>query len=101
MLDEMYPGPSALRLDEGVAGHCGSAKAACSPPVGPLGFILLPPAAITTYWRPLTSYVAGVALPGKGSVYSHSNLPVALSNARIFWSKLVAPISSKPPAVTI
>lgn len=38
-----------------------------------------PPAAMTTYWRPFTSYVIGVALPPNGSVVSHNSSPVDLS----------------------
>ena len=39
--------------------------------------------------------------PEKGSVVSQSSAPVALSNARNFRSKFVAPMKTSPPAVTI
>src|SRR6266849_2768684 len=78
----------------------GKANATYTPPDGDFGS-LPPPAAITTYCRPFTAYVAGVALPAKGSMVSHSNAPLDLSKARNFLSKLVAPMNSKPPAVTI
>src|SRR6202048_5346712 len=78
----------------------GKAKATYMPPVGDFGS-LPPPAAMTTYCCPLTSYVAGVALPANGRVNSHRSSPVDLSNARNFLSKLVAPMKMSPPAVTI
>jgi hypothetical protein len=80
--------------------YFGSAKATYTPPEGALGSFP-PPAAITTNWRLFTSYVRGVALPENGSLVSHSNSPVYLSNARNFLSKLVAPMNTRPPAVTI
>lgn len=59
-----------------------------------------PPAAITTNWRPLISKTAGVALPENGNVVSHNSSPVALSKTWNFLSKLVAPMKTRPPAVT-
>src|ERR1700739_3711668 len=59
----------------------GSAKATYMPPCGLLGVRALL-AAITTYWRPSTMYVEGVATPAKGNSPSHSSLPVLLSKAR-------------------
>jgi hypothetical protein len=47
---------------------------------------LPPKAAITTYCRPFTSYVAGVAFPEFIMVVSHKSLPVSLSKARNFRS---------------
>ncbi len=41
------------------------------------------------------------ALPENGSVVSQRSAPVALSNARNFRSKFVAPMKTSPPAVTI
>src|SRR5437763_16884375 len=61
------------------------ANATYTPPDGDL-VSLPPPAAITTYCLPSTSYVIGVALPEKGSVVSHSKSPVDLSNTRNFLS---------------
>jgi hypothetical protein len=60
-----------------------------------------PPAAITTNWRPPTAYVIGVAVPANGSVVSHSSSAVSLSKARNFRSNSVAPMKTRPPAVTI
>ena len=42
----------------------------------------------------------GVAFPENGNVVSHSSSPVFLSNAWNFRSKFVAPMKTRPPAVT-
>ena len=55
----------------------GSANAMYVPPLGASFFP--PPHAITTYCRPFTMYVDGVAFPAAGSVASHSSFPVRLS----------------------
>jgi hypothetical protein len=55
---------------------------------------------MTTYSRPFNMYTDGVAFPAAGSVVSHSSRPVSLSYAWNFRSKFVAPIQTRPPAVT-
>src|SRR5262249_47635319 len=57
-----------------------------------------PPAEITRYCLPLTTYVLGVAYPAEGSWYSQSTRPECDSNARIFASA-VAAMNVIPPAV--
>ncbi len=59
--------------------YSGSANATYDPPEAAPDFP--PPAAITTNWRPLTEYVAGVALPPAGSSACQSSAPVSLSKA--------------------
>src|SRR5437016_965195 len=57
----------------------GNAKATYVPPLG--APFLPPPQAMTTYCRPFTMYVDGVALPAAGSWALQSSRPVRLSKA--------------------
>src|SRR5437879_1737623 len=65
-------------------------------------YLFPPPAAITTYCLPdlRPRKVMGVAWALAGSIVSQSSLPVSLSKARKRES-LVAPMNTRPPAVTI
>jgi hypothetical protein len=58
-----------------------------------------PPAAITTYCRPPTMEVLGVAKPAAQSGASHRSVPLAASKARNLAS-VVAAMKRTPPAVT-